>query len=87
MGKVVLSLKHRPDEYSVLARVYDSDGSLVREEGFDHIKQVIIKAGEVRLSRQLSPEPIVIVVDAEKPSIMVKEGALLYICDEGAGKQ
>ncbi|WP_052833872.1 hypothetical protein [Staphylothermus marinus] len=87
MGKIVLSLKHKPEEYSVLIKVYGGDGALVKEESIDHIKQVIIKAGEVRLSRQLSPEPLVVVIDAEKPSIMVKEGTLLYIRDEGAGKQ
>lgn len=86
MGKVILSLKHKPEEYSVSIRIYDDGGFLVKEEKYDHIKQVIIKAGEVRLSRQISPEPFVIVIDAEKPSITIKEETLLFIIDEGAGK-
>ena len=83
MAKVMVFLKHKPEEYIVKTIIYNDDGQKVEEKNYDGIKQVIIKACEVRLSRQLSPDPFSIVIDAKNPEIEVKEGTLLYIIDKG----
>jgi hypothetical protein len=83
MGKVILSLHHKPESYVVMVKTYSDDGRLLSEEKYSSVKQVIIRSGEVRLSRQLSPQPLVIVVDAVKPRVELRENTLLYIIDEG----
>lgn len=79
MAKVVISLKHRPEEYEVKIRIYGNDGKLIDTREYNGIKQVVIRAREVRISRQIAPDPLVLVLDAEKPDVEVKEGSLLYI--------
>ncbi len=83
MSKVMVFLRHKPEEYAVKTIIYSDDGQKVEEKNYDGIKQVIIKAGEVRISRQLSPDPFSLVIDAKNPKIEVKEGTLLYVIDEG----
>ncbi len=83
MAKVMVFLRHKPEEYHVKTIIYNDDGQKIDEKNYEGIKQVIIKASEVRLSRQLSPDPFSLVIDAKNPEIKVREGTLLYIVDKG----
>lgn len=46
---------------------------------YEGVKQLVIRARETRISRQLAPEPYTLVIDVEKPRIELKENTLLYI--------
>ncbi len=79
MAKLIISLKHKPEEYDVKIKIYGSDGKLLDTKEYSGIKQLVIRSKEVRISRQIAPDPFVLIIDAEKPDIEVKEGSLLYI--------
>ncbi len=82
MAKIIISLKHKPEEYDVSLRIYNEDGKLVKEDEYKGIRQVVIHTREVRISRQISPSPTVLVVDAEKPVIKLVENNILYVEEE-----
>ncbi len=77
--KIFVSLKHKPEEYIVKLRIYDDNGKLVDSKEYEGVKQLVIRARETRISRQLAPEPYTLVIDVEKPRIELKENTLLYI--------
>lgn len=79
MVKLLISLKHKPEKYDVKIRIYGSDGKLLDAKEYNGIKQLVIRAKEVRISRQIAPDPLVLILDTGKPDIEVKEGSLLYI--------
>jgi len=79
MPKIMAALYHKPEEYDVLVSIYNSEGMLVKEKKLEGIKQVIVKSKEVRVSAQLSNNPIVLIIDIDKPIYNVKEGKLLII--------
>jgi len=80
--KVIVSLKHKPEEYTVKINLYGENGELLETREYEGIKQLTINSPEVRISRQLSPNPMVLVIDAYKPKIELREKTLLYIIDE-----
>lgn len=79
MPKIIAALYHRPEEYDVVISTYSNEGLLIKEEKFKGIKQVIIKSRETRVSAQLSNNPMVLIIDIDKPIYNVKEGKLLII--------
>jgi len=79
MPKIMTALYHKPEEYDVIISIYSDEGLLVKEEKLEGIKQVIVKSKEVRVSAQLANNPIVLIIDTDKPVYSVKEGKLLII--------
>jgi hypothetical protein len=79
MPKVIVYLKPKFEEYDVEVYVYDVYGRLVDKRSIEHVKQLVIKAPEIRVSRQLFHEYTALLVDADKPRIDFKEGGLVYI--------
>ena len=79
MPKIMTALYHKPEEYDVIISIYSDEGLLVKEEKLKGIKQVIVKSKEVRVSAQLANNPIVLIIDTDKPVYSVKESKLLII--------
>ncbi|MEM2024912.1 MAG: hypothetical protein QXW94_01300 [Desulfurococcaceae archaeon] len=79
MPKLILYVKPKFEEYDIGLYIYDDHGKLVEEKTYSSVKQVVIKAGEVRLSKQLFHEYISLIVDAKSLTVEVKENGLLYI--------
>ncbi len=79
MPKIMTALYHKPEEYDVIISIYNDEGLLVKEEKLEGIKQVIVKSKEVRVSAQLSNNPIVLIIDTDKPVYSAKEGKLIII--------
>jgi hypothetical protein len=82
MKMIMLTLKHRPENYDVTVEVYDENGKLVEKKEHEGIKQIVVRGGEVRISRQIAGSPTVIVINAEKPELKVKAGSIIYV-EEG----
>ncbi len=82
--KLIVSLKYKPEEYVVKITIYDGEnGGLLDEKNYSGVKQIVIKScKEVSISRQLAPDPMVLVVSMEKPKIDFRENKLLYIIGE-----
>ncbi len=79
MAKIMLSLRHKPEEYDVTIRIYNDEGILVEEKKYESIKQVVIRARETRISRQIAPSPIVLVVDLDEPQVELQGENILVI--------
>ena len=79
MPKIMTALYHKPEEYDVIISIYNDEGLLVKEEKLEGIKQLIVKSKEVRVSAQLSNNPIVLIIDTDKPVYSAKEGKLIII--------
>lgn len=79
MKRAMVYLRHRPDSYSVEVNIYNEEGRLVESLAFDELKQIIIEGCEVRINRQLSRDPLAMVITANELKISHKEGSLLYI--------
>jgi len=76
VGKVVLYLYPMFEEYAVKAFYYSDEGRLAESWEFKEVKNVVITAKQVSLSRQLAKEPLAIVVDVERPVVEFKGGVL-----------
>ncbi len=78
MVKVFVALHYYPEEYGVIVTVYGDKGGLVWEKRM-RAKQVVLEAPvRVRISRQIGPNPVVLVIDAEKPPVVEeKEGVVV----------
>lgn len=81
MPKLIIYLKPKFEEYDVKVYIYSQEGRLLEEKNFEKIKQIVIRAGEVRISRQLFHEHQALIMDTQNPRIEVGEG-LLYISSE-----
>lgn len=79
MPKVILYIKPKFEEYEVDLYIYDETGKLVEERVYPSIKQVVIKSGEVRVSRQLFHEFMALIVEVKSLKLEIKENSLLYI--------
>ncbi len=75
----MLSLRHKPEEYNVTIRIYNDEGMLIEEKKYESIKQVVIRARETRISRQIAPSPIILVVDVDEPRIELQGENILVI--------
>ncbi len=82
MYKLMVIMEHRPEEYVVTINMYSGEGKLVETKSYEGVKQVVLRAREVSIAKQLSPQPIVLIVSIDKPRIDFKENSLLYIVDE-----
>ncbi|MEM1628247.1 MAG: hypothetical protein QXP02_00455 [Desulfurococcaceae archaeon] len=79
MVKVFVSIDPKYDCFDVEVWTYTQAGKLEKTERYRDVKQIVIKNAEVRISRQLSRNPLVLVIDCEKPIIELRENTLLYI--------
>ncbi len=79
MPKIMTALYHKPEEYDVIISIYNNEGLLVKEEKIEGIRQVIVRSKDVRISAQLANNPVVLIIDTDKPVYRVKEGKLLII--------
>lgn len=79
MSRLVVYLKPKFEEYDVKVYVYNDVGKLIEERSYLGIKQVVIRASEIRVSRQLFHDYLALVVETQVPNIEVKENSLLYI--------
>jgi len=79
---IIVYLRHKPEEYVVEVNIYDGSGKLSESRSYSGVKQVVFKTSEVRVSRQLAPEPLALVTSAAKPRVELREGSILYIVDE-----
>lgn len=77
--RVVVYLSLGLGELSARVYVYGDDGGLREEREFRGVKTVSIRAREVIVSRQLSPQPIALVVEAERPSVSFEGGVLRVV--------
>ncbi|MET1160791.1 MAG: hypothetical protein ABWW65_07515 [Thermoprotei archaeon] len=85
MYKLMVVLKHKPEEYNVTVNKYDSEGKLVETTSYNGVKQVVFRTREVYIARQLSLNPLVVITHAEKPKTGLRGSGVLYIVDEALG--
>lgn len=83
MVKIMVSINPKHDYYDVEVFIYTQIGRLDKSEKYSDVKQIVIRNAEVRISRQLSPSPIVMILECEKPSVELRENSLLYILGRG----
>ena len=79
MARVFISLNHKPEKYDVAISIYSEQGRLVEEREYRGVKQVVLKAREVRVSAQLASNPIVLIAELDNPSIEVVGEDILSI--------
>ena len=87
MVKVFVALHYYPEEYGVVVSVYGGSGDLLWEKRM-RAKQVVLEAPlRVRVSRQIGPNPIVLILDAEEPPVVEeKEGVVVIRSGGGRGE-
>jgi len=79
MPKIITYLKPKFEEYDVEIYVYGDEGKLIERKTATHVKQVVIKAPEVRISRQLFHEYTALIIESKTARVDVKEDGLIYI--------
>lgn len=81
--KLFVKIKHSVDKFDVSIDKYRFDnGKLVETLSFNNIKQINISVKQLTLSKQLSGEPIVLIIESIKPSINLVSNTTLVIKDE-----
>lgn len=86
MAKIMVYLDPKTEEYDVQVYVYDSSGRLHSKLDYKGIKQLVIRAPEVRISRQLFHDKVALVIESVNPRIDLKGDGLLYIAESLQGK-
>ena len=79
MSKIITYIKPKFEEYKVDLYEYDNEGKLIGEKSYDHVKQIVIHSSEVRLSRQLFYESIVLIIEGNMLRVEIKNNSILYI--------
>lgn len=83
VSRIFLALRHEPENYRVRIAVYGGDGRLLEEHVYDAVKQVYIRGMNVRISRQIGPEPVVLVLEPVGDGARIEErNGILYIVGE-----
>jgi len=80
----MIVLNHKLEKYDVEIYLYDDSGKLVDQREYKGLTQIVLKTGEVRISKQLIGNPLTIIAYASKPRVELRENTLLYIVDEGS---
>lgn len=84
MFKIFIGVKPGLDKFDVYVDKYScSDGKLVESKFFNNVKQIKLLVKEVTISKQLSSDPIVLIVDSDKPVIDLKNNGVLIVREEG----
>ena len=79
MAKIFIYLKYRPEIYDVVVDVYDEQGKHLSRSEYSGVKQVVVRAREVRVSAQLSSNPFALVIDVSKPYVELSGKDILYV--------
>ncbi len=76
---VFITLKFLPEEYHVKLEFYGEDGRLVKTMEYEGVKQIVFKDVEVRVNRQLSQSPLVMIASAQGIDVSLIENSVLYV--------
>ncbi|WP_448579488.1 hypothetical protein [Thermosphaera sp.] len=79
MEMVFITLKFLPEEYHVKLEFYGEDGRLVKTMEYEGVKQIVFKDVEVRVNRQLSQSPLVMIASAQGIDVSLIENSVLYV--------
>ncbi|MEM0355902.1 MAG: hypothetical protein QXT88_01335 [Desulfurococcaceae archaeon] len=83
MYKLFVKIKHNVDSYDISIDKYRFDnGKLVETQYFNNVKQINIVAKQITISKQLSGEPLVLIVESRNPVINLISNSILVIRDE-----
>jgi len=81
--KLFVKIKHNVDSYDISIDKYRFDnGKLVETQYFNNVKQINIVAKQITISKQLSGEPLVLIVESHNPVINLISNSILVIRDE-----
>lgn len=76
---VFITLTFLPEEYRVKLEFYGENGRLVKTVEYDGVKQIVFKDVEVRVNRQLSQTPLVMIATAPSLDVSLVENSVLYV--------
>ncbi len=76
---VFITLTFLPEEYRVKLEFYGENGRLVKTVEYDGVKQIVFKDVEVRVNRQLSQIPLVMIATAPSLDVSLVENSVLYV--------
>jgi len=76
---VFVTLAFLPEEYRVKLEFYGEDGRRVKTLEYGGVKQIVFKDVEVRVNRQLSQTPLVMIASAEGLDVSLVENSVLYV--------
>jgi hypothetical protein len=76
---VFITLTFLPEEYRVKLDYYGKDGGRVKTIEYEGVKQIVFKDVEVRVNRQLSQTPLVMIAYAEGLDVSLVENSVLYV--------
>jgi len=76
---VFITLTFLPEEYRVKLEFYGEDGRQFKILEYDGVKQIVFKDVEVRVNRQLSQTPLVMIASAEGLDVSLVESSVLYV--------
>ncbi|MGB9827850.1 MAG: hypothetical protein ACPLSM_04975 [Thermosphaera sp.] len=79
MEMVFITLTFLPEEYRVKLEFYGENGRLVKTVEYDGVKQIVFKDVEVRVNRQLSQIPLVMIATAPSLDVSLVENSVLYV--------
>lgn len=76
---VFITLTFLPEEYRVKLEFYGENGRLVKTVEYDGVKQIVFKDVEVRVNRQLSQTPLVMIATAPSLDVSLVENSVLNV--------
>jgi hypothetical protein len=76
---VFITLTFLPEEYRVKLEFYGEYGRHVKILEYEGVKQIVFKDVEVRVNRQLSQTPLVMIASAEGLDVSLVENSVLYV--------
>lgn len=83
MYKLFIKIRYNVDKFDVSIDKYCfNDGKLVESRSFNNVKQINLSVKQITISKQLSNEPFVLIVESKKPIVNLVSGSVLVIKDE-----
>ncbi|MEM0380748.1 MAG: hypothetical protein QW607_09600 [Desulfurococcaceae archaeon] len=79
MNRLFIVLEYKPEEFDVSISLYNEEGKLVESKEFSRVKQIVIDNCRVLVSKHLKNKPFVLIAEAFRFNIDLKENSLLYI--------
>lgn len=77
--KVMVYLKPMLEEYEVRLYLYNEEGKLIDVKSYTRVKQIVVRAEEVRVSRQIFHEQLAMIIESSSPRVEYRDGGVLYI--------